>query len=395
MAERVVAAEQGRDYVIPGDAEGYWDLATDLASGRKYAVYSPPRRVLRTPGLPMAIAASIELFGENRTAARGFLAILAAIGPVMIYGLGWRVGGRTIGLVAGLLAAVSPLAVGLSPLLLSDGLFSMLLALQLSIAGPLLGCGPLEHENKPSWLRVIVLGISAAMAVLVRPAWLPAVPIIAGALVVFAPPSTESTSQWRTAWGRAIVFTATFCVAMSPWVVRNANVTGHFVPTSLWLGPTLYDSFGPDADGGSNMAFFDAEADQRAGLSEYEVDRWYRERAIEAVRSSPARAGRLAVAKQLRFWSIWPRADEIASTSVRIAIATWSLIVALLAVYGLATTKWTWPQVVLVMGPLVYFAMLHLVFVGSMRYRMPAELPLCVAAATGLQSLYSRKQSKR
>ena len=385
--ESVIDRDPGRAYLIAGDAEGYWDLGADLAFGREYAVYTPPRRVLRTPGLPITIATSISLFGESRAACRGFLAVLAALGPVMIYGLGWRCFGRSAGVVAGLLAACSPLAVGLSPVILSDGLFSMLLALQLSIAGPLIGLGPIDDPNRPTVVRAGLLGLAAGAAVLVRPAWLPAVPIVAVVLFAFSPKtSVEAASRSVVSRRRLVlpmVFAIAFAVTMAPWVIRNRMVTGHFVPTSLWLGPTLFDSFGPDADGGSNMAFFDAEANQRVGMSEYEIDQWYRSRSVEAVTADPGRAVQLAFKKQMRFWSLWPRADEVPSSLVRIAVFGWSLMVFGLAVKGMLRG----PDVrvlLLTLGPLIYFAMLHLVFVGSMRYRMPAELPVCVLAAYAL-----------
>ena len=402
IVETKLGNDPSRDYLIAGDAEGYWDLGADLANGREYAVHEPPRRVLRTPGLPIVVATSITFFGESRTAARGILAALAAIGPLMIFGLGWRVGGTKVGLIAGLLAAVSPLAVGLSPVILSDGLFAALLALQLSIAGPLVGCGVRSDDNRPTLIRAGLLGLSAGFAVLVRPAWLPAVPIVAVMLFVFGRGIEETDDQTAKAvsprylsWARVGAFSIGFAIAMGPWVVRNAAVTDHFVPTSLWLGATLYDSFGPGADGGSNMVFFDNEAADRVGMTEYEVDRWYRQRSWRAVVDDPARAAKLGLAKQKRFWSILPRAEESPSQFSRFAVACWSLTVGGLAIVGLCRRRLSLPSLVLTLGPLCYFAALHCVFVGSMRYRMPAELPICVLAAIGLTTLFPNLISKQ
>ena len=50
-----------------------------------------------------------------------------------------------------------------------------------------------------------------------------------------------------------------------------------------------------------------------------------------------------------------------------------------------------WPRrevawfLLLTAGPIVYFTGLHLVFVSSLRYRLPAEYPLLILTAVGLQ----------
>ena len=60
---------EGRQFLIEGDANGYWELAQKIASGQEYSIYTPPRRVLRTPGFPLLLAASITVFGQSIFAA--------------------------------------------------------------------------------------------------------------------------------------------------------------------------------------------------------------------------------------------------------------------------------------------------------------------------------------
>ena len=49
-----------------------------------------------------------------------------------------------------------------------------------------------------------------------------------------------------------------------------------------------------------------------------------------------------------------------------------------------------WP-LVLTWGPVLGFAGVCLVFVGSVRYRLPGEFPLAVAAAVGGLDLWDRR----
>ena len=81
---RVVAAividrhvsEAGRTFLIEGDANGYWELGQHIAAGEDYAIFQPPRRVLRTPGFPLLLAASIKGFGKNVFAATLMMAVV-------------------------------------------------------------------------------------------------------------------------------------------------------------------------------------------------------------------------------------------------------------------------------------------------------------------------------
>ena len=47
------------------------------------------------------------------------------------------------------------------------------------------------------------------------------------------------------------------------------------------------------------------------------------------------------------------------------------------------------PEVLLLtVGPILYFSAIHMVFVSSLRYRLPAEYPLLVATAVGLLTVW-------
>ena len=185
---------------------------------------------------------------------------------------------------------------------------------------------------------------------------------------------------------------AGFLVMMLPWWVRNYRVTGHFVPTTLQVGASLYDGWNPQATGASDMRFVpefetaqrNSDADTRRRGFEYRLDRRFRQAAWDWAWANPGRVVQLAGIKFLRIWNFWPNEPSFAAWPVRLAVLVTYLPLMLLAALGCGGRA-GWPGV-LCWLPAVYFTLLHTIFVGSIRYRQPAMLGLIVLAAGYLAS---------
>ena len=98
----------GRLCLIPGDAEGYWELAGKIAAREDYSIYDPPRHLLRMPGFPALLALPRRGFGSNSFAARLVLACVGTLACGLTCWLGRELVGETVGLIAGVYTAVSP-----------------------------------------------------------------------------------------------------------------------------------------------------------------------------------------------------------------------------------------------------------------------------------------------
>jgi len=119
-------------------------------------------------------------------------------------------------------------------------------------------------------------------------------------------------------------------------------------------------------------------------LGEVEQDRTLRDAALTFARENPGKVARLAVVKAMRFWSPWPNASEFRASWSNIASAAVTLpLFALLAV-GVWDSRRDLRALILLGGPLLYFFFLHLVFVSSIRYRIPAMVPALGLASAGL-----------
>lgn len=178
---------------------------------------------------------------------------------------------------------------------------------------------------------------------------------------------------------------------MVPWWIRNAHVAGHFVPTTLQTGASLYDGWNPQATGASDMWYVPhfqemehrAEEEGKADIEntfEYRLDRRMHEAAIAWARENPGKVLRLAAVKFVRIWNVWPNEPAFSTPIVRIVVAVTYVPLVLL---GLAGAVWSaprgWPYA-LCWLPAIYLTLLHMVFVGSIRYREPAMIGLIVLA---------------
>ena len=140
------------------------------------------------------------------------------------------------------------------------------------------------------------------------------------------------------------------------------------------------------------MEFFDLESVMsRQGLSESEMNQHYRDRAVDFVKAHPGQAVSMMTQHALRYWSPWPNAEQFRSNLLLpIAVAVFTIPLYLLSCYGATRSGIELWKLAVCLGPILAFGLIHSVFVGSIRYRMPAEFPLSVIAGVGLVALLER-----
>jgi hypothetical protein len=366
-----------------GDTLIYWGLARAIRMGGPFVVnqFGVPHFALRTPGYPLFLAVCQWLFGaENYLAVRLVQAGLGTLGVYFVYRLVGRVvPGRSAAIVVAALAAVEPYGVGLGALILSEGVFVPLMVAGLWGLAVLWPKGAEPGPRHPA-LKAVATGIVHGAAILVRPSWALIVPLLLLALAILG---------GRRAFRAAAIIGLATAAVLAPWWVRNYSIFGRFVPTALWVGASLYDGLSPIATGASDMDFLALPG--IVELDEAAQDAELRQAAIAFARSNPARAIELALIKAGRFWSPWPNAETLRSP-----MAAWLSAAVTLPLFALAAVG-TWDRrrdaraLILLAGPLAYFFVLHMVFVSSIRYRIPGFLPALGLAAVGLGRLRGEK----
>ena len=399
-----------------GDTLIYWELARTIREGLPFEVNQTgiPHFALRTPGYPIFLAACQSLFGLRYLPVRLVQASMGMVAVLILYRLVGNVAPAskakvwTTAMVAGTLAAVEPYGIGLGVLILSEGPFiPLMLASLWGLAVLWVRDEPLRHPV----LIALATGLANGAAILIRPSWALIVPCLLGAWVIstrihrradlskqeshaYIPATHEDVSMAPArpfievkSYDRRNALLVAFATALvlMPWWVRNARVFGRFVPTALWVGASLYDGISPSATGASDMRFLDERG--IVELDEEAQDAELKRRSIDFAMAHPARVIELAMIKAGRFWSPWPNAETLRSP-----LAAWLSAMISIPLFGLVAVG-IWDRrkdgraLVLLAGPLAYFLVLHIVFVSSIRYRIPGMLPALGLAAIGWERL--------
>jgi len=389
------AAEQEGHLFRLGDSHSYWILADELARGLPYEYGSPDASIFRAPVYPLVLAPCTLIENEQSAvwAARLVGCVLGTIAVGLSMLLASRFYGSFAMLLTGLLAAVYPGAIGMSIVILSEAVFCPLMLVYLWLWQ--------AAWERASVQRAMAVGVAAGcfagLAILARPSWLLFAPLLFAIGMLLGPKRGR----------HAAIFVGTMLgivLVMSPWWIRNASVTGEFVLTTLQVGPSLYDGLHEGASGGSDegMAFMsqlareqraeDDASDSLRSTFEYRLNRRAQRASIEWIKGHPSEVALLAWRKFLRTWSLWPNGGDIGSGTLRAALTVGCFAIVALACMGSFQDRRTKFEESCWVGkfywlPTVYFTLLHMIFVGSIRYREPAVLVLTVLAGVGLASV--------
>lgn len=371
------------------DEELHWQLARNLVE-HGALVSDDGRYAARLPAYPLFLALFAWLQDAGILVARLAQAAIGAATAWIAYSFANQALGRRVAIVAGVLVCIDPYAVFFANLLLTEVLFSFLAVTLTACAWPLI-----TRATQPARAAALGVALLGAAALMTRPSAVGWVVLLWIVLWLF-------DAQRARATRRLTVCVAVLAACMLSWGLRNRALIGAPAWLSTNGGVTLYDAQGPQADGSSNQAFLD-ELPELAGLDEVQQDHRLRQLAVEQVRKDPTRVLRLAWAKFLRTWSLTPNVADYRGGVTGLVSALFSGGVLLLAFLGLGRALWARNPTtngsadpshereraarhrrlhLLLWLPIVYFTLLHCVYIGSLRYRVPLMPFVEIAAAT-------------
>ena len=374
----------GRGLIGP-DAPSYDALAMSLVEGRglrklDYAgLFTDPRqsivvRSFRPPLLPAVLAGLYGTLGHHYWVGRAVLAAVGAATCIVVMAIARRVFGRPTDVVAGLLAAVHPKLIYYSGTLVTETPCTYLLA----VAVALLLAG---WQAERAWWPWVAAGVALGLTTLTRSSALLVPPVVVLWLL-----AVRANRRRALAEGGLVLLA--FVLTMTPWWLHNAAVHGRFIAATTEGGYTLWVTNNERADGGGRC-FFPEPPGDFDGLTEAEIDRLFWRKGTDYIRAHPGHFLRLAGAKFVRFWRLWPHAEHVGRATAAIGGATFIPLL-LLAIYGTVRSRERWRPVLLFFALFGYYTALHMVFMAITRYRVPLEPYLIVLAGHGLVTLTGR-----
>lgn len=283
-------------------------------------------------------------------------------------------------LLACTLVAFNPFLVYFSALLLTETLYTAMLAWATLLL--------LSRRGWPWGVLLLVLGFH------VRPSGV-GLPVVLAAAAAWARarPDGGATLATRTLVAGAVAALLTVAVLL-PWAWRNERVLGRWVWSTSNDGITAYDGFHPGATGASDQSF-EARMPELDEMSELQRSDYLAAEAKRFVRENPRRVAELTVAKTARTWSPMPLSAEFGRPLYRAAALGFALPFDVLVIAGLAAGRLPRRAKWLLLVPAMYFTAIHALSVGSLRYRVPAEPPMAVLAAAGAARLSSRARQAK
>jgi 4-amino-4-deoxy-L-arabinose transferase-like glycosyltransferase len=221
---------------IAKDSQAYFLPAYDLVHSGQFEL-----GLRRTPAYPLFLAGALVLLGDD---LRGIVLLqhLLGIGTVgLAYVLGRLIAGehasagRIVGLVAGLLTAVSAPLVAYEHYLLTETLFAF------GVTGMLVGLVWACRRDRPGWW--LLGGVLIGLAAMVKPIAQGFVPlaIVAAYLVGASWRASVARVSWpaptRTALVAVAMVAVGYALAIAPWSIRNQLV--HDMASPSTFGRTL------------------------------------------------------------------------------------------------------------------------------------------------------------
>jgi 4-amino-4-deoxy-L-arabinose transferase-like glycosyltransferase len=197
-----------------------------------------------------------------------------------------------------------------------------------------------------------------------------------------------------------LVYSIIYIVLMSPWWMHNYRAYGRFVRLDLASGFVFYSGNNPLNRTGGGILGQDFDDKPFDGIADPVArDRAMWNAGVSYVTENQRRFLELAWLRFQRFWRPWPYAQDYATPLyVVVSLASFLPVLILSVIY---LVIWGWRERIRIAPVLAwgaYLTLIHAIFIGSLRYRLPLEPFMIMFAAVAIMRLgrwYSSRNAAR
>jgi 4-amino-4-deoxy-L-arabinose transferase-like glycosyltransferase len=386
LALRLVYATQlAPDLTPAGDTLLYSFMGNSLAHGHGFASYAGALRgqlhpTSAYPPLYPLYLAGWSLLGLSSLAyQRAVSCLLGAVTVVLIGMLGRRVAGERAGLVAAALAAIYPQLLMVDGAVTTESAYAPLVAALALLA--------YRYVERAGAGRAALLGGAIGLATLARSEAI-------ALLVLLALPLA-----WRAGEGRrarvATAMLAAAALVLAPWFVRNWIVQDEPILLTSNSGLTALASNCDATYYGGHVGFvehrcaFDSPCDPIR--DETRQATCMQRRARTYVGEHLGRVPIVVAARVARLWNLYGQRTDIGygeqwsrnASVAKAGMAMYALLM-LLAIPGAFALHRRRVPLLPLLAPFALVTLTAVTAFGFSRYRLAAEIPLTVLAATGI-----------
>ena len=354
-------------------------------SGIPSALHPPLYSLALTPAT--WISSGTAVLAQRLTGA-----VIGAASVITVGYLGRAVDGARIGVIAALVAAVSPTIWINDGVVMSESLATLVVVCCLLLT--------YRYVRRPTFGNAAWLGVACGLAALTRGELILLVPLL-GVTAVWG---GRRTGGVRPVAG-CVCVVGVALVVLAPWVAFNLSRFEQPVYVSSNLGGTLCGANNRLTYGGSEVGLWDrggCPTSATRPVDQSELNDFWTTQSIDYARDHMSRLPFVAVARLARIVGVFAPGQMVtfeADTGGRPRVASWlaygvSLLLVPVGAYGYVVLRrrraFVAPLVVMIGLTLLVALALH----GDVRYRVPADVALVVFAAGGVDAFSSRRSPR-
>jgi hypothetical protein len=188
---------------------------------------------------------------------------------------------------------------------------------------------------------------------------------------------------------------------MSPWWIYQHDKYGQFVRLTLADGIILYSGNNPMNITGGGVG-------SRTGISDVDLTKFnkiadpierndeMKNEAIQYIVANPTHFIKMAAVKFVRFWRLWPFTEHYQQWYiVASSLLSYGVVLILSIGFLVRNIKNNLTKLIPIFSLIAYLTLVHMVTIGSIRYRFPLEPFLIICASQFLFDLIKNKSIYR